>query len=426
MTILRYAQFQSRERSNGGVEQYLRCLNRGLLQRHQLTVLQLYRVTDIRGTRVDVEQIDQGQVVWVPLPHRRTASRFKDLPARARFVFEQTLGFSRQDNQGFPATAKSVFTHMGRHLKHRSVTLSDPLSALLSRYKVDLLAVHGLTYDADVLIRTAMRLGIPYVLINHFDNSAFNDPQVQQWIPNAAGIGAVSSKAVPRALHDRCVNLSDTVDVEFFAPEHARQIRPFASPMILLPALIKPGKGHEDLVQAAKILASQKLKFEVCFAGAVESDSLSEKLHHQIKAAGLQSTIHFVGELQQQEIRDYYAASSMVALPTYCEGLGRSLLEAQAMQRPVVAYDSGGVPETFLANETGLLVKAGDVKSLAAKIAFLLENETARRDFGMRGREFVKERFSVAAFIQRHEDFYERALAHQSGGTPQPMPEAAR
>jgi phosphatidylinositol alpha-1,6-mannosyltransferase len=90
------------------------------------------------------------------------------------------------------------------------------------------------------------------------------------------------------------------------------------------------------------------------------------------------------------------------------------LLEAQAMQRPVVAYDSGGISETFLANETGFLVKTGDIEGLAEKIAFLLTNQSAGQAMGKRGREFVNERFSVAALIQRHEKFYLQALAHHS------------
>jgi len=417
LTIMRYAPFHSRERSNGGVEQYLRCLNRGLLQRHDLAILQVYRVRDIRGSRVDVEQVERGRVFWVPVPHQHTGSRFKDLPARARFVWRQTVGFPLEHpetkcKKSF-ATTRTLFEHSLRHLRHRSVTLSDPLSELLSACKVDLLAVHGLTYDADVLIDQAKKSGIPFVLINHFDNAHYCDPQVQEWIPDAAGVGAVSARDVPSTLRGSCVNLSDAVDTEFFALEQAQGTHVPASPMILLPALIKPGKGHQDLIRAAKILARRKLDFEVCFAGAVESDSLCGDLRNQA-TDGLEFRVHFVGELGQNEIRNYYRLSSVVVLPSYCEGLGRSLLEAQAMQRPVVAYDSGGISETLLQNETGFLVKTGDVESLADKIGFLLTNEAARHSMGKRGREFVTERFSVAALIERHEKFYLRALAHSS------------
>jgi phosphatidylinositol alpha-1,6-mannosyltransferase len=81
------------------------------------------------------------------------------------------------------------------------------------------------------------------------------------------------------------------------------------------------------------------------------------------------------------------------------------------MKKPVVAYDSGGTSKALLANETGFLLKSGDVKALADKISFLLENEAERLRMGDRGREFVSSRFSLSALIQRHEAFYLSVLS---------------
>ena len=62
--------------------------------------------------------------------------------------------------------------------------------------------------------------------------------------------------------------------------------------------------------------------------------------------------------------------------------------------------------EALLPNETGFMLKAGDVQGLADKINFLLENEVEGQRMGERGREFVSGRFSLSALIQRHETFY--------------------
>jgi glycosyltransferase involved in cell wall biosynthesis len=289
--------------------------------------------------------------------------------------------------------------------------LSDPLASFLRNFDVDLLVIHGFGYDARILIERAQKTGIPFALINHFDNSAFCEPQVREWLPDAAGIGSVSARSMPEHVQGRCVNLSDAVDTEYFATEKAQSMPAVSRPMILLPAIIKMGKGQQDLAQAARILAANNLDFEVCFAGAVESESLRRELGEYALANGLKDRIRFLGELKQDEIRNQFALSCMVVLPTYNEGLGRVLLEAQAMQRPVVAYDSGGVAETFLPNETGFLVKTGDVEALADKIAYLLRNETERRQMGKLGREFVISKFSVSALIQRHEAFYLKAVS---------------
>jgi len=414
VTMMRYAPFY-RERANGGVEQYLRFLDHGLLQRHSLTVLQVYRVSDVRNTRIEVEKVGKGRILWIPVACRRTASRFADLPERTRFVYGQALQLGRQNGEGTQRAAlralKAILRHRMEDLRHRNVILSDPLSRLLVMHKVNLLALHGLTYDAGPLIQHARKAGIPFVLISHFDNAVFAEPHLQRWFPDAAGIGAVSGRNLPDHVCSRCVNLSDAIDTDFFAPRDGRLGRGAEPPTILMVALIKASKGHRDLLHAARILADRNLDFRICLAGHVESEALHQNLRKEAVAAGLGDRIVFLGELRQEELLDHYALSSVVVLPTYSEGLGRVLLEAQAMQKPIVAYDSGGVGEAVLPNQTGFLVKTGDVETLANRIGLLLENETERLRMGRLGRQFVVQKFSVSALVQRHEAFYLRALS---------------
>jgi glycosyltransferase involved in cell wall biosynthesis len=111
----------------------------------------------------------------------------------------------------------------------------------------------------------------------------------------------------------------------------------------------------------------------------------------------------------------------LVVLPSYSEGLPRIVLEAQAMKKPVVAYDSGGTGKAILANETGFLEKTGDVRALADKINFLLQNEAERMRIGQRGREFVSRKFSLSALVQRHEAFYLKALSSARAGSKSSM-----
>ena len=105
---------------------------------------------------------------------------------------------------------------------------------------------------------------------------------MQKWIPRAAAIGAVSGQGIPDDLQDRCVNLSDAVDTEFFTPAKARPIPLSLRPVVLLPARIGGGKGHHDLLEAASILITRKIDFVVCFAGAVDSESLQRELRRAV------------------------------------------------------------------------------------------------------------------------------------------------
>jgi glycosyltransferase involved in cell wall biosynthesis len=413
VTILRYAHL-GRQRASGGVEQYLRHLDRGMLQKHRLTILQTYLQEDDGVAKVESERIGMGEIRWLPIPIRRAKSTLRDLPARIHYVYGRSLQQRLQDGEG-PCLARlssvrGIVHHDGGHLRHESMILSDYLSRLVTRESVDLVAFHWLSYDTGALMKRAVKAGIPFVVINHFDNSRLSILRNRASFDQATAIGVVSSKGIPDGLKTRCVNLSDAVDTEFFAPEKARPLQVNLRPVVLMPARIDVGKGHEDLIEAARILVCKHVDLTVCFVGATDSESLAQRLR-RLTLGESEHRFVFLGEKSPEEIRDWYAMSSMVVLPSHSEGLGRVLLEAQAMKKPVVAYDCGGVSEALLPNETGFLVGKGNVEVLADKMCFLLENESERTRMGEAGREFVSRRFSIPALIQRHEMFYLRALA---------------
>src|SRR5271165_2877933 len=414
VTIMRYAHLY-RDRVSGGVEQYLRHLDRGLLQRHRMTVLQMYLNRNGESNAIEIENVGIGRILWVPVPILQMASTLGNLPKRAGYVISQTSRQCQKEGDGRYRSAlsslRSLLRHQGRHLRYETTVLSDSLSLLLKTHKVDLLALHWLTYDADALISSALRARIPFALINHFDNKRLSLAQTQYWITQAAAIGGVSDHGVPDDLRDRYVNLSDAVDSEFFSSEKARTVERPDGPIVLVPGRIQEGKGQHDLMATARILRARNIDFVFCFAGAVDSEPLHQDLRRFAANPEMEGRILLLGEISAEELRNWYGMCSVVVLPSYSEGLPRIVLEAQAMKKPVVAYDSGGTNKAVLANETGFLVKTGDVKALADKISFLLENLTTRLRLGERGREFVSLQFSISALIQRHEAFYLNALS---------------
>jgi len=416
VTIMRYAHV-GRQRVSGGVEQYLRLLDRALLQKHRLTLLQMHLVTSEADDDIETENVGLGRILWVPVFIRQAHSRLADLPLRVAYICRRALRTPRQQGNGPAGAIFSLLKNLvnqPRHLRYRTAIFSERLVDLLATEKVDLLALHWLTYDTDALISAAVKAKVPFVFINHFDNRRL--PLLREWANHAASIGVVSTQGIPDDLRNRSVNLSDAVDTEFFSPQQARSAAASGHPMVLLPGRIDLGKGHHDLIKAARVVVDRKLDLEVCFAGAVDSEPLHRELRRYVGDLGLEERIHFLGEKTQEEIRDLYTQSSMVVLPSYSEGLGRVLIEAQAMEKPVVAYDGGGVSEALLPNRSGFLVRAGDVGALADKISVLLQDESARRRFGECGREFVSRQFGVSALVRRHEAFYLRTLRTSRSG----------
>jgi len=415
VTIMRYAHVY-RDRMSGGVEQYLRRLDKALLQKHRITVLQMYLSIDDECDAIEVENVGIGRILWVPVPIRQVELTLADMLRRTGYVCRRSAHLRQQNGEGryraVMSAAGDLFRHRGGHLRHKTIVLSDYLSHVLRKQRIDLLALHWLSYDTGALITRALRTRIPFVFINHFDNKRFSLPHTRKWINQAAAIGGVSDQGIPDDLRDRYVNLSDAVDTEFFTPEKTRPVGLPAGPIVLLPGRIQEGKGQHGLMAAARILIARNIDFVLCFAGAVDSEPLYEELLGSAAAPEMEGRVLFLGEISAEELRNWYGVCSVVVLPSYSEGLPRIVLEAQAMKKPVVAYDSGGVRDTLLQNETGFLVKTGDVKALADKISFLLEDEPERLRLGERGREFVSRQFSISALIQRHEAFYLNALRH--------------
>lgn len=422
ITIMRYAHIY-RSRTSGGVEQYLRHLDNGLLHKHRITILQTHLSPSEDTEDVEIEKVGMGRIVWVPIPIRKGRPTLTDLPKRIGYIAQKSAeirGKNGQKSAGAVSAAMAdLLRHRGGHLRYSTAILSDYLSLLMTKQRVDLLSLHWLSYETGGLAMKASRAGVPFLFVNHFDNARFALSHTRKWIARAAGVAAVSDTGVPADLRASCVNLSDAVDTDFFDCKNTQPKMPESDPVVLLPGRIAEGKGHQDLLVAASILAKRNKRVVLCFVGAVESESLLIGLRRQCSALGLTSSdVLFLGEISPEAMRDRYSISSLVVLPSYSEGLPRVILEAQSMKKAVVAYDSGGTREAMSANATGFLVPPGNVEALADKIDLLLSNEAQRTRMGEAGRAFVSQHFSIPALIRRHELFYVKALSARSSTSP--------
>jgi glycosyltransferase involved in cell wall biosynthesis len=101
-------------------------------------------------------------------------------------------------------------------------------------------------------------------------------------------------------------------------------------------------------------------------------------------------------------------------MPSLSEGLSIALLEAMAARKPVVTTKVGGNPEIVVDGETGYLVPAKDVQSLASAILDMLSNPDQRIRFGENGRRRVEERFSLVTMAEGYQKLYTAAIEESS------------
>jgi len=144
------------------------------------------------------------------------------------------------------------------------------------------------------------------------------------------------------------------IDTTFFNPQNvsANDIREFKTlhglsdySLIFYPVRIVKNKGQLDLIRVTKKLLEDGVQIQILLMGHKRNEKYADYLHAQILRLKLQDHVQIIPHDGPKEVRIGYAASSIVALPSYDEALGLVALEAAAMKRPVVAYNTGGLPE---------------------------------------------------------------------------------
>lgn len=416
LTILRFAHAFS---SGGGVEQYLADLDSTLLSRNESTIIQMHLSDDFDQEKTQIEKIGLGTLVKVPLDVGSSAREiYSDLQTTEKPRALALKNFLRDWILYNPLLYQILF----RKIIKRRTTISRGIVALNAHeeaqkafqdYHIDLVVMHFIGgTDSAAVVDEALKRNVPYIFINHFSNDRFNHMSVREQVADARGIAGVSRIGLPRRLRKCFVNLSDGIDTEIFKPEVARALNvDLDASVVILPARIVPTKGQKDLIEASAILSNQGLRFKVVLAGRPDSSQYMEQLKNRIRQLGMKNDVLFVGQLNREELRDWYGVSSIMAFPTYHhEGLGRILIEAQAMKVPSVAYIVGGTPEGVVHKKTGFLVPKGDIQGLAGRLRELLTDEKKRRRMGEEGRSFVERNFSLTALASRHEEFYLRVL----------------
>lgn len=167
-------------------------------------------------------------------------------------------------------------------------------------------------------------------------------------------------------------------------------------------------KGYPILLSALKLLFEKdpglKEKLVCLIAG---SGSLEEKLRRQAGEEGVPANVVFCGEVAAA--RDFLGALDIFVMPSLLEGQPLALLEAMAMERPIVASDIPGISGTVASGSSALLVRPGDAAALAAGLSKLISDRALALELG-RGARAVAVRSGLPAYLAAHEAFY-RGLA---------------
>jgi glycosyltransferase involved in cell wall biosynthesis len=160
-------------------------------------------------------------------------------------------------------------------------------------------------------------------------------------------------------------------------------------------------KGVGEYVDAARQLRARYPHARFQLLGPVGVANPSAITLEDVRAWEREGVIEYLGEAH--DVRSHIANADCVVLPSYREGVPRTLMEASAMGRPIVATDVPGCREVVADGVTGLLCEARSGASLAAKLGQMLKMPyDARRAMGERGHAKVAAEFDEAAVVERY------------------------
>jgi glycosyltransferase involved in cell wall biosynthesis len=154
-------------------------------------------------------------------------------------------------------------------------------------------------------------------------------------------------------------------------------------------------KGHAHLLEALPEVLRAEPRTHLVLLGDGERE---RDLRRQVERLGLCQSVTFAG--YRPDAARYLPAMDLFVMPSVEEGLGTSILDAQAAGVPVVVTRAGGIPEAISEGETGRIVPAADPPALARAILALLRSPETMAEMGRAGRRWVAERFSAERMVE--------------------------
>lgn len=169
-------------------------------------------------------------------------------------------------------------------------------------------------------------------------------------------------------------------------------------------------KGHADLISVFAKILPRVPQARLLLVG---DGSLRGELETQARKEGVADRVHFTGLVPPGEVASYVGIMDCLAHLSYREALSRALPQALAAGKPVVAYDFDGADEVCLENQTGFIVRTGDLDGAARRLIQLALDAPLRDRLGRAGRAFVAANFSVEKMVNDQYTVYQRLAAQK-------------
>ncbi len=216
---------------------------------------------------------------------------------------------------------------------------------------------------------------------------------------------------------DKIHTVHNAVDANHFDPDTSAGPKasmraqfgiPETAPLVGIAARMTTWKGHHELIGAVASLSGTYPSLHILILGT-DIPEYREACLKRAREGGIADRLHFGGF--QHDVRPHLREMDVFVHPSYAEPFGLSIAEAMAMRKPVIACNSGGVPEIITQGKDGWLVAPRSVEEVASALTKLLESPESGRKMGALARETVRTRFSPRRQCHVVADRYRQLVA---------------
>lgn len=198
------------------------------------------------------------------------------------------------------------------------------------------------------------------------------------------------------------------VDLTWFRPMEAQSTRQGGFRFLLVARLLYD-KGIGEYVTAARIVKTQRPEATCALLGFLDAENRTAVPREHVSRWVQEGAIEYLGTTD--DVRPHLAEVDCVVLPSYREGTPRTLLEAAAMAKPIIATDVPGCREAVAHGLNGLLCRVKDAEDLARCMLEMIDMPPAqRRAMGAAGRAKMEQEFDERFVVQAYLDALQRIL----------------
>lgn len=372
---------------HGGVGSFAVDLAEGVVKRgHKITCISFYSKQILHSDKIVTEVINGVKVVRVPKP-------FEDLHPRIRAVMEKL--------------------YIARLI--RGLHQQDPFSLVEGE-------------DGGGRLGLGRLPDIPKVIRLHA-TTIYNDYELQRkpsrlnhffeylWIRRADAIAAVSDHVGKTTLKLTCLNnrkkyevIYPSVDIAYFKSDPSIAIEPG---LIVFTGVVAPRKGVKELIQAMNLVFTQNKQAHLRIIGDDKYIYQGEPFTSVIMTAlkeEFKDRVESVGPVLRNRLPQELGKAELCCFPSHVETFGIGIVEAMAMQKPVIFMKNSPGPEVIEDGVSGLLCDTWNPVEIAEKILYLLARPVQAQAMGKQARQRVLQKFEKETWVERNIKFYEECI----------------